>query len=204
MIPLLKITKYKQFVIVLQDTKDNLESCKRGVQMTIGERIKELRKDKGYSVRYLSDTSGISRSTISRWENNHLNPSEENLKKLIVALEITASKFWREPLSYVKTEADDNKGIKEQINRIVNDLDDIQIAINVLREHYDLNIDIIHKIGTDNTICFKKGIETAARAVSRQTIEKDRGFTPLTRKEFRYQWCDFVQYPKREKSHKYD
>lgn len=172
--------------------------------MTVGERIKEVRKDKGYSVRYLSEISGISRSTISRWENKHLNPSEENLKKIISALDITVSKFWNEPLGYVKTQADDNKSIREQLNRIVNDLDDIQIAMNVLREHYGIEINMVQKLGTENSVYFKKGIDKAAKAVSRQAIEKDRGFIPLTRKEFRYEWCDFVQHPKQKESHEYE
>lgn len=172
--------------------------------MTIGERIKEVRKDKGISVRYLSALSGISRSTISRWENNHLNPSEDKLKEIIKALGLTVSQFWKEPLGYVRTQADDNKGIKEQIDRIVRDLGDIQIAMNVLRESYGIEIGMVSKVGTEDSVHFRKGIDRAAKAVSRQATEKDRGFTPLTRKEFRYDWCDFVQSPKQKESHFYE
>lgn len=172
--------------------------------MTIGERIKEVRKNKGFSVRYLSEQSGISRSTISRWENNHLNPSEEKLRRVIKALGITTSQFWNEPLGYVPTQASENKQIKEQIDRIVHDLDDIQIAMNVLRYHHEIDVIMVQKLGTDNSVHFRKGIDKAATAVSRQATEKDRGFTPLTRKEFRYDWCDFVQSPKKTESHTYE
>lgn len=171
---------------------------------TVGERIKEVRKSKGYSVRYLSELSGISRSTISRWENNHLNPSEDKLKQIIKALGLSVSQFWSEPLAYVRTQASDNRGIKEQIDRIVNDLDDIQIAMNVLREHYGIEIVMVQKLGTDNSVHFRKGIDKAAKAVSRQATEVDRGFTPLTRKIFKYDWCEFMQSPKKTESHTYE
>lgn len=172
--------------------------------MTIGERIKEVRKNKGFSVRYLSEQSGISRSTISRWENNQLNPSEDKLKKIIQALGISVSQFWEEPLGYVKTQADENKRIREQIDRIVHDLDDIQIAINVLRENHQVEVVMTQKLGTENSVHFRKGIDKAAKAVSRQATEVDRGFTPLTRKVFKYQWCEFVQSPKKTESHTYE
>lgn len=172
--------------------------------MTVGERIKEVRKNKGISVRYLAELSGISRSTISRWENNHLNPSEDNLKAIIKALGLTVSQFWNEPLGYVRTQANDNRGIREQIDRIVRDLGDIQIAMNVLREHYGIEIGSVQKIGTEDSVHLRRGIDKAATALSRQATEKDRGFTPLTRKEFRYDWCDFVQHPKQKESHFYE
>ena len=168
--------------------------------MTIGERIKEIRKNKGISVLHLSELSGISRATISRWENNHLNPSEDKLKVIIQALGFTVSQFWEKPLGYVITQADDNKGIREQINRIVRDLGDIQIAMNVLRENYGIEISMVQKLGTEDTVHLRKGIDRAAQAVSRQATEMDRGFTPLARKEFRYDWCDFVQHPKQKES----
>lgn len=172
--------------------------------MTVGERIKQMRINKGYSVRYLSDLSGISRSTISRWENRHLNPSEENLRKIITALGTTPSQFWSEPLGYVETQADMNKGIKEQIDRICRNLGDIQIAMNILREHYGIKTNIVQKLGTEDTIVFTQGIDKAAKALKRTAGEKDNYFPPLTRKEFRYDWCTFTQYPKPENTRTYE
>lgn len=173
--------------------------------MTVGERVKEVRKRKGFSVRYLSEESGISRSTISRWENNHLNPSEEKLKKVVKALGITMHDFWSEqPLGYVVTQTDINKGIREQIDRILHNLGDIQIAINILRENYGVTIGMVQKLRTEDSIYFDKGIDKAAKAVSRQAVEKDGYFKPITRKEFRYDWCDFVQHPKQTESHYYE
>ncbi len=172
--------------------------------MTIGEKIRLERTKAGYSVRLLSEKSGISRSTISRWENNQLNPSEEKLKFIIEALGVSVAEFWSEPLGYVQTQANDNAEIREQINRIVRNLGDIQIAINILRENYGVEIHMVEKIDTQDTVAFKKGIDKAAKAMKRPAVEKDRGIDPITRKEFRYDWCNFIQYPQKDQSHIYE
>lgn len=172
--------------------------------MTVGEKIRLERQKLGYSVRLLSERSGIARSTISRWENNQLNPSEGKLKVIIEALGISTAEFWSEPLGYVRTQANDNANIREQINRIVRNLGDIQIAVNILREHYGIEVTMVQKLGSEDCVYFSKGIDRAAKAMKRKAVEKERGFEPLCRKEFRYDWCDFIQHPKKEQTHKYE
>lgn len=49
----------------------------------------EKRVKKGYSVRELSEISGISKSTISRIENNKVSPTIETVETLADALECT-------------------------------------------------------------------------------------------------------------------
>ena len=50
--------------------------------MKIGQSIKELRLQKGYSQLYLSNKTGLSERTIQRLENNHVNPSSNTLRLL--------------------------------------------------------------------------------------------------------------------------
>jgi transcriptional regulator with XRE-family HTH domain len=50
--------------------------------MKIGQLIKELRLQRGYSQLYLSNKTGLSERTIQRLENNHVNPSSNTLRLL--------------------------------------------------------------------------------------------------------------------------
>ena len=50
--------------------------------MKIGQLIKELRLQRGYSQLYLSNKTGLSERTIQRLENNHVNTSSNTLRLL--------------------------------------------------------------------------------------------------------------------------
>lgn len=56
--------------------------------MTIGERIKEIRKKKGLTQKQLGEALGVSYQTIAQWENNLRNPKHETLRKLAAALDL--------------------------------------------------------------------------------------------------------------------
>ena len=50
--------------------------------MNIGKKIKTLRKDNNYTLDELSKISEIAKPTLSKYENNHNDPSTTNLIKL--------------------------------------------------------------------------------------------------------------------------
>ena len=55
----------------------------------MGEKIKELRENKGMSQYRLAEITGINRSTINRYENGSIQKiSFDNLMKICEALEI--------------------------------------------------------------------------------------------------------------------
>ncbi len=54
----------------------------------IGQRIRQLRESKGYSVQTLADKAKMKRPNLSRIENGHHQPSLETLEKIAEALEI--------------------------------------------------------------------------------------------------------------------
>lgn len=56
--------------------------------MTIGERIKEVRKEKGLTQKKLGELSGIAESNIRKYENGKQNPKIETIQKIASALEI--------------------------------------------------------------------------------------------------------------------
>ena len=61
--------------------------------MTIGEKIKELRKLKKMTITQLSNMVGVTPSAISDYENNKIKPVAETLYKLSLALEKTMEYF---------------------------------------------------------------------------------------------------------------
>lgn len=54
----------------------------------LGQRIKELRKQKGMSQEFLAEEAGLSLRTIQRIENGETNPTGESLKRLSNALNV--------------------------------------------------------------------------------------------------------------------
>lgn len=65
-----------------------------------GEKIKQLREEKRFSVRKLAKLAGLSKTTISDIENNHNpNPTRETIEKLANALEVPAGLLLEEESS---------------------------------------------------------------------------------------------------------
>lgn len=50
--------------------------------MFISIKLKELRKEKGYTLDYISKITGINKSMLSKYENNVSDPSCKNIEKL--------------------------------------------------------------------------------------------------------------------------
>ncbi|MGN0543879.1 MAG: helix-turn-helix domain-containing protein [Acutalibacteraceae bacterium] len=57
--------------------------------MTLGEKLKEARKQVGLSQEQLSEKLGISRSAVAKWETNNGNPDVDNLKLLSELLSVS-------------------------------------------------------------------------------------------------------------------
>lgn len=57
--------------------------------MTIGERIRELRRNKDYSQEYVAAILGVSRQAVSKWENDISSPDTQNLIALAELLDST-------------------------------------------------------------------------------------------------------------------
>lgn len=53
------------------------------------ERLKELRKEKGYTQEQMANILEIGQSTYAKWENDRTEPSFENLIKLADLLEVS-------------------------------------------------------------------------------------------------------------------
>lgn len=56
--------------------------------MTMGEKIRQLRKEKGLTQDALAEALGISRQAVAKWESGQSAPATENLLKLAALLEV--------------------------------------------------------------------------------------------------------------------
>lgn len=54
--------------------------------MTIGERIREIRKSRGLTQKELGERLGLSYQSIAQWENNLRKPKSETILKIATAL----------------------------------------------------------------------------------------------------------------------
>ena len=58
--------------------------------MTLGEKIKQLRKEKGYSQTFLEKRSGVNSKLLSKYENGRIIPTADTLRKIAEGLDISA------------------------------------------------------------------------------------------------------------------
>jgi transcriptional regulator with XRE-family HTH domain len=56
-------------------------------------RLTQLRGERGLTQQELADMCGVSRGTVSRWENQHFNPSAENITKMASVLDVDPSEL---------------------------------------------------------------------------------------------------------------
>lgn len=58
--------------------------------MNLGEKIKQLRGERGFSQSLLEQKSGVSAKLLSKYENGRIAPTAETLKKIAEALDTSA------------------------------------------------------------------------------------------------------------------
>lgn len=64
--------------------------------MTVGEKIKKIRKEKALSQKYLANKLGITPVMISQYENGKRKPKFETLRKIADVLEVDVMEFMQE------------------------------------------------------------------------------------------------------------
>ena len=63
---------------------------------SVGERLKELRQARGYSVRELAELAKVDHVTVVRVENSHTEPQPRTLRKLAEVLSVDITFFYSE------------------------------------------------------------------------------------------------------------
>ena len=71
--------------------------------MTLGEKIKELRRDRKMTLEQVGDIVGVGKSTVRKWENGIIeNMKRDKIEKLAYALGVTPE-FFFEDFNYKAT-----------------------------------------------------------------------------------------------------
>ncbi len=81
--------------------------------MNIGEKIKELRKEKGITQVELADAIGVTKDTVSLWERGRVNPSRWSCTALADYFEVSLDEICDMAIEKVRAEA-----IKEFADRL--------------------------------------------------------------------------------------
>lgn len=80
--------------------KKHIEKKERGIErgksVTLGQRIRKIRREKDISQKELALKAGLERSDLSRIEHDKKDSKIGTLKKIALALETTASELLRE------------------------------------------------------------------------------------------------------------
>ena len=65
--------------------------------LDLGQRVRELRKERQWTLEQAAREVGLARSTLSKIENGQMSPTYEALKKLAVGLEISVPQLFACP-----------------------------------------------------------------------------------------------------------
>lgn len=65
--------------------------------LNLGERVRGLRKSRGWTLEQAARQAGLARSTLSKIENGQMSPTYEALKKLAVGLQISIPQLFTPP-----------------------------------------------------------------------------------------------------------
>lgn len=65
--------------------------------LNLGERVRELRKSRGWTLEQAAVQAGLARSTLSKIENGQMSPTYEALKKLAEGLSISVPQLFTPP-----------------------------------------------------------------------------------------------------------
>ena len=67
------------------------------VPVDLAERVRSLRKEKGWTLEQAAQAAGMARSTLSKIENAQMSPTYDALKKLAVGLGISVPQLFTPP-----------------------------------------------------------------------------------------------------------
>lgn len=65
--------------------------------LNLGERVRDLRKERGWTLEQAAQQAGLARSTLSKIENGQMSPTYEALKKLAEGLSISVPQLFTPP-----------------------------------------------------------------------------------------------------------
>lgn len=65
--------------------------------LDLGARVRELRKERDWTLEQAANQAGLARSTLSKIENGQMSPTYDALKKLAIGLQISVPQLFTQP-----------------------------------------------------------------------------------------------------------
>ncbi len=84
----------KSLIRIARESGETVE----GEPLDLGERVRELRKARGWTLEQAAGQAGLARSTLSKIENGQMSPTYEALKKLAEGLSISVPQLFTPPV----------------------------------------------------------------------------------------------------------
>jgi len=82
---------------IIRIARESGEATELPEPLNLGERVRELRKAKGWTLEQAAAQAGLARSTLSKIENGQMSPTYEALKKLAEGLAISVPQLFTPP-----------------------------------------------------------------------------------------------------------
>ncbi|SPH17810.1 HTH-type transcriptional regulator SutR [Defluviimonas aquaemixtae] len=82
---------------IIRIAREDGASVHEAEPLNLGERVRELRKARGWTLEQAAGQAGLARSTLSKIENGQMSPTYEALKKLAEGLAITVPQLFTPP-----------------------------------------------------------------------------------------------------------
>ncbi|MEO0486392.1 MAG: XRE family transcriptional regulator [Pseudomonadota bacterium] len=81
---------------IIRIARENGEE-ERALPVDLGQRVRDLRKARSWTLEQAAQQAGLARSTLSKIENGQMSPTYEALKKLAVGLDISVPQLFTAP-----------------------------------------------------------------------------------------------------------
>lgn len=123
--------------------------------MTMGEKIRELRKERGLTQKELGELcGGISDSNIRKYETDKQNPKLSTLKKIANALqvapaELMGSEYYEKEYPKVFDSIKASQGFVQFLSYLGYGMNDISEPIDLNSENLDDNIKIMYELSKE-------------------------------------------------------
>ena len=182
------LCKKRATMEMLKKLDENKKGEKR--MTTLGERIAQLRKEKGLKQDELAEMLGITPQAVSKWENDQTCPDISLLPKLAEILSVTVDE-----LLSGKTEAvvkvvpvEERKDIKDMLFRIVIDSGEgdkvrINLPLGLIQVAMDAGMELPQMSGNDalKNIDFKQILDLVKQGVMGNLLEVESAEGDLVR-----------------------
>jgi Predicted transcriptional regulators len=86
-------TDPRSLIRIARETGDDVQA----EPLNLGQRVRELRKERDWTLEQAARQAGLARSTLSKIENGQMSPTYDALRKLAVGLDISVPQLSRRP-----------------------------------------------------------------------------------------------------------